>query len=188
MHNFPLALPRLVRDYVSPVHPPSKSTDDLPPRTHAKSAEAALPGFQRCASAENSTGWVTPEELLVHRHATRRLHSDMPKLTSSWDVDAELQEQDKDACYQENKADIYHDALFTPLSPAAASEAFTHASSSVYLRASSSSSDFGRLSSQPFRAPSTGLPSVSFTDSQNAVDVGAYLFDSVRADDTGYSR
>ncbi|KAJ1467780.1 hypothetical protein T484DRAFT_1921190 [Baffinella frigidus] len=88
MRNFVLAAPRLVRDdYVSPVQPRSKSVDDLLPRTHAK---AALPGFQRHASAEGSTGWVTQEELLARRHSTKRSRCafpDFPKLMSSFDCD-----------------------------------------------------------------------------------------------------
>jgi hypothetical protein len=86
MRTFVLAVARVFRDdYVPPVHPRSKSADDLLPRTRAKDAP---PGFQRRASAEGSTGWVTHEELLAHRHFTkcqRRALPDFPKLMSSWD-------------------------------------------------------------------------------------------------------
>ncbi|KAJ1474014.1 hypothetical protein T484DRAFT_1912084 [Baffinella frigidus] len=100
MRTFVLAVARVFRDdYVPPVHPRSKSADDLLPRTHAKATEAALPGFQRCASEEGSTGWVTHEELLAHRHSTRRQRRavlDFPKLMSSWDVDAEIEAVEKE--------------------------------------------------------------------------------------------
>jgi hypothetical protein len=116
----------------------------LPP---AKAAATAIPGFQRCASAEGSNGWVPQEEHLAHRHGMRRANSVpfMLKPMSSFDV-ARLDDKRRDA-------------HFTPLSSAVASAAFTPAASSSSfdaIRPRSSSSYFGRRSSfsSTGRAPS----------------------------------
>ncbi|KAJ1473302.1 hypothetical protein T484DRAFT_1913242 [Baffinella frigidus] len=77
MRNFVLAVPRLVRDDVHPVHPRSKSADDLLPRTRAKDAP---PGFQRRASAEGSTGWDQEAE----KDASAGEHTDDTYLDSKF--------------------------------------------------------------------------------------------------------
>ena len=88
----PHGLPRLVRnDSVARGLRSSKSAGELLPRSHALSAADALPGFQRCASAEDSTGWVGHEEFLAQRHSTRSARRKrcaelvLPKLMSSFE-------------------------------------------------------------------------------------------------------
>ncbi|KAJ1468988.1 hypothetical protein T484DRAFT_1919802 [Baffinella frigidus] len=147
---------RLVRDdCVSHEHLRPKTLDDLEPHRHAKAATHTLPDFQRCASAEGSSGWVEHEELLWHRHALRRPRPlfHFPRLMSSFDK-ADLDEAGaSSAAHQEDKS---HGAEFTPLPSAAASAALTPSSSSVdVFRARSSSSDFDRLSVNLPRAPTT---------------------------------
>jgi len=90
----PLALPRLVRhDPISWELRPSKSARELLPRTHAHSAADARPGFRRCASAKDSTGWVEHEQFLGQRHYARWKRCSqhvLPKLMSSFkDFDGE---------------------------------------------------------------------------------------------------
>ncbi|KAJ1469574.1 hypothetical protein T484DRAFT_1918989 [Baffinella frigidus] len=155
---------RLVRDdCVSHKHLRSKTLSDLTPHMHAKAATNTFPDFQRCASAEGSSGWVEHEELLARRHALRRpcplFH--FPRLMSSFN-EADLKEASaSSAAPQEDKS---HGAEFTPLPSAAASAAVTPCSSSAdAFRARSSSSGFGRLSSNLPRAPTAGhAPSVTF--------------------------
>ena len=85
----PLALPRLVRnDPTARGLRSSKSAGELLPHAHAHSAADALPVFQRCASAEDSTGWVEHDEFLGQRHSTRRKRCAelvLPKLMSSFE-------------------------------------------------------------------------------------------------------
>ena len=87
-------LPRLVRNDPIPRElRPSKSAGKLLLRTYAPSAADVLPGFRRCASAEDSTGWVEHEEFLGQRHYARRKRCSelvLPKLMSSFeDFDGE---------------------------------------------------------------------------------------------------
>jgi len=107
----PLALPRLVRnDSIARVLRSSKSAGELLPRSHAHSTADALPGVQRCASAEDSTGWVEHEQYLVQRHSTRRKRCAelvLPKLMSSFeDSDGEKE----DAGSAAHKAGTLQDA------------------------------------------------------------------------------
>jgi len=107
----PLALPRLVRsDSIARGLRSSKSAGELLPRSHAHSAADALPGFQRCTSAEDSTGWVEHEEFLVQRHSTRRKRCAdlvLPKLMSSFeDSDGEKE----DSGHAAHTAGTLHDA------------------------------------------------------------------------------
>ncbi|KAJ1479820.1 hypothetical protein T484DRAFT_1902097 [Baffinella frigidus] len=157
----------------------SQSLADVVLRTRA---EDALAGFQRCASAEDS-------HVLARRHAAHLQRCAVlvsPKLMSSFDFEEQEQEEG-----EEVTCDKYHDAEFTSLSSAAASEAitrtstrtsssFTATSSSADFRASSSSAAFGRLSARPYHEAPTmeRATSVSPTASQNAAEVGAYMLDA----------
>ena len=82
-------LPRLVRnDPISRELRSSKSSGRLLPHAHAHSAADVPPGFRRCASAEDSTGWVEHEEFLGQRHYSRRKRGSklaLPKLMSSFE-------------------------------------------------------------------------------------------------------
>ncbi|KAJ1487705.1 hypothetical protein T484DRAFT_1888665 [Baffinella frigidus] len=138
MQNVLLAVQRLVRDDVSPKHSFSKSADDL---LGAGARQAALPVFQRCASAEGSAGWVTHEELLAHRHSKRRQRCllNLPKLTSSFDLDEDASFSSSSSS-PVNKDDTYHgadDTYHAALSSDAASAASSRPSSSAFNRLSS---------------------------------------------------
>jgi hypothetical protein len=114
---------------------PYTSADDLLPRTYSKAAKATLPGFKRCASAETSTGWVTPDEFLSHRQFTRKRRCfslSLPKLMSSLDdYDGALEkDEEPEARPTAHQDEKHHDADLTPLPSSTASTAFTPTSSS----------------------------------------------------------
>ena len=110
----PLALPRLVRnDSITRGLRSSKSAGELLPRSHAHSAADALPDFQRCASAEDSTGWVDHEEFLAQRCSTRSARRKrcaefvLPKLMSSFEDSHGVKE---DSCPVSHTAGTLQDA------------------------------------------------------------------------------
>jgi len=193
MCHFPL--PRLDRD-ISSDHGPESLDED------------ALSDFQRCASAEDSNVLLRRHAAQRQRCAALVLR----KPSSSFDFDDKLEEEEEeeeeeggeDITYARN--DKYHDAEFTPLSSAAASAAFTRCStrtsSSAFtrssttasftssasssfdmIRATSSTTAFGRLSTRPYRAPTIErAASLSPAAGQDAAEIGAFMLGAFRLD------
>ena len=134
MENITLAFPRLVRN--DPIMMARLGrTSSQGDSTTFDGRTAAPPVFNRCASAENSAGWVTHDALLALRHFTRRKRGSLfvvPKLMSSFDdlnggLLEEMAEEHARPAHQEIK---HHDVELAP-APSAASAAFTPTSSSA---------------------------------------------------------